>query len=211
MKNNKIYQILNKEYGDVKTSLNYSNDLELLIAVILSAQCTDLVVNKVTPILFSKFKTIDDFSNAKLLEIEKIIRPTGFYKNKAKNIKECCIKIRKDFNKKIPVKLSDMILLPGVGRKTANVVLNELFNLNEGVAVDTHVLRVSRRLGLTKSQNPLKVEQDLINYFKKEYRRNISLYFIYHGRRICTAKKAYCNNCVLSKNCISCKKIKRIY
>jgi endonuclease-3 len=200
---NEIIALLKKEYPDVRTALNSSNPLELLVATILSAQSTDRQVNVVTKNLFKKYRTPQDYIKTPLDELEKDIHSTNFYKNKAKNIKKLCELLVENFGGKVPDNMEDLITLPGVARKTANVVLWSAFGKNEGIAVDTHVKRVSARLGLTKNTNPEKIEKDLMMVVPKNNWGFFSLLLIRHGREICTAKKPRCQDCVLNKICPS--------
>ncbi len=203
MKNNlpQILRILAIDYPDAKTALSHKNALEMLIATILSAQCTDKRVNIVTQSLFKKYKTPKDYANVDIKELEQDVRSTGFYKNKAKNIKNCCKMILQVYNGKVPDNLEDLIKLPGVGRKTANVVLGAVFNKIEGIVVDTHVRRLSYRLGLTKNKNPEKIEQDLIKIIPKKEWIFISNSLIWHGRKVCNARLPLCSICNLNKIC----------
>jgi endonuclease-3 len=200
---NEIIALLKKEYPDVRTALDHSNPLELLVSTILSAQSTDRQVNVVTKNLFKKYRTPRDYIKTPLDELEKDIHSTNFYKNKAKNIKKLCELLVENFGGKVPDNMEDMITLPGVARKTANVVLWSAFGKNEGIAVDTHVKRVSARLGLTKNTNPEKIEKDLMMVVPKNDWGLFSLLLISHGRGICTAKKPRCQDCVLNKICPS--------
>ncbi|KCZ72646.1 endonuclease III [Candidatus Methanoperedens nitroreducens] len=200
---NKIIEILKKEYPDVKIALNYSNPLELLIATILSAQCTDRQVNEVTKDLFKKYRTPSDYIRVPQEELEKNIYSTGFYKNKAKNIKRLCEILVENFSGEVPDNMEDLITLPGVARKTANVVLSNAFGKNEGIAVDTHVKRVSARLGMTDNTNPDKIEKDLMKLVPNKDWGVFTLLLIRHGREICTAKKPRCHDCILNKLCPS--------
>ncbi len=198
-----VVRLLRKEYPDAKTALNHSNPLEMLIATILSAQCTDKRVNMVTEKLFKKYRTAKDYAEADVKEFEQDIRSINFYQAKARNIKKCCAMLVEKFNSKVPDNMSDLLLLPGVGRKTANVVLSSAFNITEGIAVDTHVRRVSQRLGLTDSSDPEKIEQDLMQILPKQDWSPISYLLIDHGRKICVAKHPLCAQCVLNKICPS--------
>ena len=200
---NNIILLLKKEYPDVKISLNYSNPFDLLVATILSAQCTDVRVNEVTRTLFSKYRTPQDYLKTTQEELEKDIYSTGFYKNKAKNIKKLSEILINNFNSKVPDKMADLTTLPGVARKTANVVLSVAFGKNEGIAVDTHVKRVSARLGLTANTDPDKIEKDLMSKVSKKEWGIFTLLLIQHGRKICTAKKPLCQDCILNKLCPS--------
>jgi len=198
----KIREILKITYPDVKTQLHYSNPFKLLVATILSAQCTDKQVNSVTPNLFKELKTPDDFANAPIKVIEELIRSTGFFHNKAKNIKNCSKALIENYNGKLPKTLDEMIKLPGVGRKTANVVLGAAFGI-PGIVVDTHVARISRRLGLTENKDPVKIEFDLMEIIPKEEWSDFSLHLVYFGRAICKARKPNCPSCPLNGLCDS--------
>jgi endonuclease-3 len=200
---NEIIALLKKEYPDVRTALDHSNPLELLVSTILSAQSTDRQVNVVTKNLFKKYRTPQDYIKTSLDELEKDVHSTNFYKNKAKNIKKLCELLVENFGGKVPDNMEDLIMLPGVARKTANVVLWSAFGKNEGIAVDTHVKRVSARLGLTENTNPDKIEKDLMITVPKNDWGLFSLLLIRHGREICTAKKPRCQDCVLNKICPS--------
>ncbi len=198
-----IIELLGKEYTGVRTALVHSNPFELLIATILSAQCTDKQVNEVTKSLFKKYRSPHDYIKASQEELEKDIYSTGFYRNKAKNIKKLCEILVKDFNGKVPDTMEELLTLPGVARKTANIVLSVAFGKIEGIAVDTHVKRLSYRLGLTKNTDPDKIEKDLMKIVPKKNWVIFSLLLIQHGRNICTAKKPLCSKCVLNKLCPS--------
>ena len=193
-----VYKILKKEYGNVKTTLEYKNDFQLVIAAILSANANDIMVDKVTKVLFKKFPTARKLADARLTEIEKIIRSVGLYKQKAKYIREVA---RILSNKKIPDNINDLIKLPGVGRKVANVILYNVYGKNEGIVVDTHVKRLSFRIGLTEEKDPVKIERDLIKQLPKNVWGRFSLLLIKHGREVCQAKKPKCEICVLNKIC----------
>lgn len=201
----KIIAILKKEYPDAKTPLKHRNSFQLLIATILSAQCTDVRVNMVTPALFAKYKTPKDFAGAKSRELEKLIRSTGFYKNKTKSVIGCSKGIVEKHKGKVPASLEELVKLPGIGRKTANVVLGECFDI-PGVVVDTHVKRLSNRLGLTENTNPEKIEQDLMKITPEKDWSNLSILLIFHGRRVCKARKPDCSNCSLCNLCPTCQK-----
>jgi endonuclease-3 len=198
-----IIDLLEKAHLDAKIALNYTNPLELLVATILSAQCTDARVNKVTQTLFKKYTKAEDYANADLEELEEEIRPTGFYRNKAKNIKRCCQILVERFNSRVPRTMSEMLELPGVARKTANIVLSNAYNVIEGIAVDTHVRRVAWRLGLTDNEDADKIEQDLMRKIPKDKWQRITDLLISHGRRICVARKPKCEICVLNQICPS--------
>jgi len=196
----KIRKILRKIYPEVKTELFHENPFELLVATILSAQCTDKQVNQVAPVLFKRLKTPADFAAAPLKAIEKLIRPTGFFHNKAKNIKNCARALLEKHNAEVPQTLEELVKLPGVGRKTANVVLGAAFGI-PGVVVDTHVARISNRLGLTVNKNPAKIEYDLMGLIPKKAWNDFGLRLIFFGRSTCTARKPKCPQCPLEKLC----------
>jgi endonuclease-3 len=199
----KIVELLEKEYPDAKIALHYTNPLELLVATILSAQCTDERVNIVTKTLFEKYKTAEDYANADIKELEKNIRSTGFYRNKARNIKKCCQMLIEKFDSQIPRTMGEMLELPGVARKTANIVLSNAYGKIEGIAVDTHVRRLAKRLGLTEHEDPAKIEESLMEIVPKNYWMKITDLLIFHGRRVCIAKKPKCEICVLNRICPS--------
>jgi endonuclease-3 len=196
----KISALLLKKYPAPKIALKYSNPLELLIATILSARCTDVKVNEVTESLFGKYKTAADYAEADLPAFEQEIRPTGFYRNKAKTVINCCRKLVEDFGGRVPATMEELTKLPGVGRKTANVVLGSAFG-QQTMAVDTHVLRVARRLGLTSSDNPDKVEEDLCSLLPAKDLTRLNLALILHGRETCSAARPKCNTCILFDQC----------
>jgi endonuclease-3 len=196
----KIRKILRTLYPKVNTALVFETPFQLLVATILSAQCTDKQVNRVTGKLFQYLKTPADFANAPIRTLEKYIRSTGFFRNKARNIKKCSKVLIEDFNGELPQSLEDMINLPGVGRKTANVVLGAAFGI-AGVVVDTHVARLSGRLGLSEHTDPVKIEFDLMKIVPKRAWNDFSLQLIYFGRETCTARKPKCPTCPLSKLC----------
>ncbi len=196
----KIVSILRSIYPDVKTQLFYRNPFELLIATILSAQCTDKQVNRVTPELFENFTSPEDFAVAPLKQIEKYIRPTGFFHNKAKHIKGCAQTLIKHHNGIVPHTLHALVKLPGVGRKTANVVLGAAFGI-PGIVVDTHVARISRRLSLTRQKDPVKIEFDLMELIPKRDWNDFGLLLIYFGRSVCKARRPDCPLCPLYPLC----------
>ena len=167
----------------------------------LSAQCTDERVNKTTPYLFKRCKTIEDFANINITELEKIIRPCGFYKNKSKNIKLCAKQIIELHNGKVPDNMDELQSLAGIGRKSANVVMLEAFNNPQGIAVDTHAKRISNLIGLSNNSDPIKIEQDLIKLFPKEYLKDINHLLVWHGRKTCIARKPNCNECTVNIYC----------
>ncbi|QSR88346.1 endonuclease III [Methylacidiphilum caldifontis] len=197
----KILAILKNTYPDSKPALLYTNPLELLIATILSARCTDEQVNLVTKKLFHKYRTAEDYASAPIEELEEMIHSLGFYKTKAKNIKNACSLICSKFNGKVPSQMNMLVELPGVGRKTANVVLGNAFGINEGVVVDTHVSRVAFRLGLTKEKQPEKIEVDLMRCIPKEQWAEFSNQLIWHGRKRCKARNPDCPHCELNPIC----------
>jgi endonuclease-3 len=194
-----------KIYPDAHTELNFNNPLELLIATILSAQCTDKRVNMVTPLLFKKYRSAKDYASAPAGELEAAIKSTGFFNSKAKNIRGATAAIAKKFGGKVPNSMENLRELPGVGRKTANVVLGNAFGINEGVVVDTHVIRLSQRIGLTKQKDPEKIEQDLMKLVPQKYWAVWSHWLIWHGRRRCYARKPDCSNCEVFRLCPSGK------
>ena len=197
---NKICKILKTTYPHVKTQLEYRNPFELLVATILSAQCTDKQVNEVTKTLFKKLKSPAEFAAAPLENIENLIRPTGYFRNKAKNIQNCANKLVERHDSRVPQTLPELVKLPGVGRKTANVVLGAAFN-TPGIVVDTHVARISRRLGLTSNKDPVKIEFDLMKTIPPKDWSDFSLRLIYFGRAICKARKPACAICPMIKLC----------
>ncbi len=196
-----VLTLLKKNYPGARTALDYANPHEILFATILSAQCTDKRVNQVTRELFRKYKTVEDYANAKQEEFEKDIKSTGFYRNKASNIIASAKKILRDFGGRVPDKMDSLLALPGVARKTANIVLWNAYGRIEGIAVDTHVLRVSYRLGLTSNTLPAKVEQDLMKLYPKNEWPHITNLLISHGREVCRAPNPYCSKCFLVKLC----------
>lgn len=204
----KIILLLKQQYSNAKCALQHKNPLELLIATILSAQCTDERVNIVIEKLFKKYKTAKDYAEANLQEFEKDIYSTGFYRNKAKNIISASQIIDKNYKGKIPKDFDKLIKLPGVARKTANCVMGTAFGVPSGVVVDTHVSRISQRLGLTKNVEPNKIEQDLMKIIPKDEWIMFSHRLIWHGRKVCDAKKPKCEICVLNKLCPSAFKVK---
>ncbi len=198
----KILERLNAHYPIVKTQLAHKNAFELLMATILSAQCTDRQVNMVTRELFKHMKTPEDFAEAPTEAIETLIRSTGFYKNKARHLKNCARHIAERFNGRVPESLEDLVTLPGVGRKTANVVRGAVFGA-PAIVVDTHVARISRRLDLTGNTNPEKIEYDLMEIIPEDLWNDFSLWLIYFGREICNARKPDCPSCFLNDLCSS--------
>ncbi|MFH1552756.1 MAG: endonuclease III [Candidatus Omnitrophota bacterium] len=202
---NKIYGILEKEYPAPATALEHKDAMQLLVATILSAQCTDKRVNIVTGHLFKKYKKAKDYAGAEAVKFEKEIKSTGFYRNKAKNIIASAKKIVRDYDGKVPKTMDELTDLPGVARKTANIVLFHAYGKNEGIAVDTHVRRLSGRLGFTKHTDPVKIEQDLVKLFDRKKWGYLSDRLISHGRKVCDARKPLCPGCSLRKLCPSAK------
>ena len=192
---------LAREYADATCALVHKDAFQLLIATILSAQCTDVRVNIVTPELFKKWPTPEALANAPVAELEKVIQSTGFFRNKARNILACCQKFVEEHGGQVPRTLDELVKLPGIGRKTANVVLGTAFDIPSGVVVDTHVTRLTWRLGLTKHTNAVKIEQDLIKLLPQEEWIDFSHRLIHHGRRICIARKPLCERCMLLEIC----------
>lgn len=207
---NQVIQILKKQYPGATIALNYGDTFQLLVAVILSAQCTDIRVNKVTPGLFKRFPLVEDFAGCDVRELEQLIYSTGFYKNKAKNIRAAAGKIVSEFGSKVPGRMEDLLLLPGVARKTANVVLSAGFGHNEGVVVDTHVARICGLLGLvpgrlSRAKNAIKIEQILMKILPRREWGGFSYLLINHGRKICIARRPKCEICVLNRICPSAR------
>lgn len=198
-----IIRRLKKQYPEAKTALRFNNPFELLVATILSAQTTDIHVNKVTKNLFKKYKSIEDYANIPIEKLQKDISSINFFKTKAKNIHEAAKLIVDKYNSKVPKMMEELIKLPGVARKTANIILSNAYGINEGIAVDTHVKRLSSRLGLTKNDDPLKIEKELMIITPKEEWGNLSHLLIFHGRNVCQAKKPKHNECVLFDICPS--------
>jgi endonuclease III len=197
----KILDGLQKDYPDVTCALNHQNPLQLLIATILSAQCTDVRVNMVTPALFRKYPTVEDFAKASQADLEKMIHSTGFFRQKAKSIRAACQRIQSNFQGQVPSTMEALLTLPGVARKTANVVLGTAYGIASGVVVDTHVLRLSNRLGLTQEKTPERVEQDLMKKIPREEWINFSHRLIHHGRQVCAARNPGCGRCTLNAVC----------
>jgi len=196
-----IYKKLENYFGDVQTPLNYSTNEELTIAVILSAQCTDARVNIVTPALFQKYPEMQSLANANIKELEKLIYSTGFYRNKAKNIKALAQVLCNKYNCKIPDTFEDLIALPGIGRKTANVIMAVVYRETPGIVVDTHVRRITQLLGLTKEKTPEKIEKDLMTIMPKDLWEKFPLYLVYLGRKFCIARNPKCSECCLEDVC----------
>ena len=202
-----VVEILKKTYPNAKCSLNFETPFEMLVAVMLSAQCTDARVNLTTPTLFKKYNTPEKMMNINLKELEKIIHPCGFYKNKAKNIIAASKMIVEKYNGKVPEDENELVKIPGIGRKSANVIMLEAFEKPRGIAVDTHAKRISNKLGLSDAQDPIKIEQDLIKIFPKKYFYDINHLFIEHGRNCCDARKPNCNECCVKQYCEYVKKV----
>ena len=201
----KILPILKKEYPDARCTLNFSTPLELLIATILAAQCTDERVNQVTVKLFKKYRRPQDYLKVELSELEEDIRPTGFFRNKARSIRECVAVLVREDGGKVPGEMEKLVKLPGVGRKTANVVLGNTFGI-PGIVVDTHVGRVAQRLGLTTRTDPVKIEFDLMEIIPRKELVDFSHQLVFHGRRVCSARKPLCERCLLKEYCLYYKK-----
>lgn len=202
-KNNitKLINILSDYYPDATCSLNYDSPIVLVIALILAAQCTDERVNQITPILFNKYPTVFDLAKANVEDIEKIVKPCGFYKNKAKNISETAKIIVTNFDGKVPSTMEDICTLKGIGRKSANIILQECFNNTVGIAVDTHVTRIARKIGLSNLNTAKKIEIELKKLIDKKYWNKVNHIFVYHGRAICIARTPQCNICPIKEIC----------
>jgi endonuclease-3 len=198
-----IVRRLHGEYPDCRCALTHGNPYELIVATILSAQCTDEMVNRVTPALFRRYPTPAALAKARLPAVEKLIKSTGFFRNKAKSIVGMAKKVVADYGGQVPRTMEELLTLPGVARKTANVVLGVAYGLAEGVVVDTHVHRLSRRLGLTREEDPRKIERDLMALLPRSDWIDVGHLLIWHGRRVCTARKPLCARCVLSDRCPS--------
>ena len=196
----KILDILDQRYPDAKCSLDFKNPLELLVATVLSAQCTDERVNQVTKSLFNKYRSAEDYASAPLEELEDDIRSTGFFRNKAKSLKNCGTALVEQHEGEVPASLGQLVNLPGIGRKTANVILGTAFKI-PGIVVDTHVGRITQRIGLTHEQDPVKIEFDLMEIIPKDKWTTFSHQLIHHGRKICTARKPKCPKCPLLEHC----------
>jgi len=197
----KVFRRLRKAYPDAKCALDHSSPLELLVATVLSAQCTDVRVNLVTPALFRKYKTAADYARAPAGELEREIRPTGFFNSKAKSLRRTGAAIAAEHGGKVPDTMEALVALPGVGRKTANVILGNAFGKDEGFVVDTHVARLSKRLGFTRETDPIKIERDLIALVPRGKRTLGAHCLIFHGRRICVARKPKCEICPVNPLC----------
>ena len=196
-----FYKILKDTYPDATCSLDFQTPFQIVVAVMLSAQCTDERVNKTTPALFKRCKTLQDFTDIDIHELEEIIHPCGFYKNKAKNIKLCAKQVLENFNGVVPQNMDDLLTLAGVGRKSANVILLEAFGIANGIAVDTHAKRISNRIGLSSEKEPEKIEQDLLKIFPKAYLKDINHLLVWHGRKTCDSRKPKCDICTVKQYC----------
>ncbi len=202
----KIIEIMKKTYTDATCSLDFTTPFEMMVAVMLSAQCTDERVNKTTPNLFKKYNTPEKMANIDIEELEKIIHPCGFYKNKSKNIILASKMLVEKYNGKVPDDIEELTKIPGVGRKSANVIMLEAFNKPCGIAVDTHAKRISNKMGLSIESEPSKIEQDLIKLFPKKYFYDVNHLFVWHGRKCCDARKPNCPNCPVNRYCDSYNK-----
>ena len=200
-----IIENLKQTYPDAKCSLDFNTPFEMMVAVMLSAQCTDERVNKVTAEFFPKYNTPKAFADMPLEDIENLIHSCGFYKNKAKNLKLASQKILTEFNGKVPQTMEELMSIPGVGRKSANVIMLEAFNNPQGIAVDTHAKRISNRIGFSSAKEPQKIEQDLLKLFPKKYYYDANHILIWHGRNTCKSQKPNCENCCIKHLCKSCK------
>lgn len=200
-----IFELLKKQYPDAKCSLDFNTPFEMMVAVMLSAQCTDERVNKVTAEFFPKYNTPKAFADMPLEDIENLIHSCGFYKNKAKNLKLASQKILTEFNGEVPQTMEELMSIPGVGRKSANVIMLEAFNNPQGIAVDTHAKRISNRIGFSSAKEPQKIEQDLLKLFPKKYYYDANHILIWHGRNTCKSQKPNCENCCIKHLCKSCK------
>jgi len=198
-----VIKILDKAYPEVGGSLNFETSFQLAIAVILSAQCTDERVNKTTKIVFKKHPTVQDFNKLSIEELMEQFKNINFYRNKSKNIKELCTVLVNEYNGEIPNNPDELVKLPGIGRKSANVILNDAFKNPCGIAVDTHVKRISGRLGVTEETDPSKIEMDLLESLPKEYWYKANHLFVHYGRDICKAKKPNCSECIIKEYCKS--------
>ncbi len=207
----KIIEILKKEYPDAQIALKFSTDFELLVATMLSAQCTDKRVNIVTGPLFKKYRSVSDWANAKVHMLENEIRSVGFFRNKAKNIIATARIIRDKFNGHIPDNMQELVGLPGIARKTANIILYNVFSKNEGIAVDTHVRRLALRIGLTQSNNPVRIEKNLMRLVLRRDWGRFNHFLVKHGRIICIARAPLCAECSVSKYCDYFKRKHRKY
>ena len=196
-----IIQKLKNYYPDAKCSLDFETPFQMLVAVVLSAQCTDERVNKTTPSIFSKYPTVYDFDKMELSTLEELIHPCGFYKNKAKNLKAAARTIIERYGGEVPQSMDELMSIPGVGRKSANVIMLEAFHNPQGIAVDTHAKRISNRVGFSNESDPLKIEQDLLKVFQKEYYYDVNHLLVWHGRNICNSRSPKCDECPIKDLC----------
>lgn len=196
-----IIETLKEMYPEAKCSLDFSTPFQMLVSVVLSAQCTDERVNKTTPSIFSKYSTPQDFADMDIKLLEELIHPCGFYKTKAKNLKRTAQILVEKYDGIVPNNMEDLMSLPGVGRKSANVIMLEAFDLPQGIAVDTHCKRIANRLGFSSESDPAKIEQDLLKVIPKEYYKDVNHIFIWHGRNVCTSQKPKCDSCKLQQYC----------
>lgn len=203
-----IIKILKQTYPEATCSLDFTTPFEMMVAVMLSAQCTDERVNKTTPLLFNKYNTPQKMANIDIKELEDIIHPCGFYRNKAKNIIAASKTLIEKYNGKVPCDIEELVTIPGVGRKSANVIMLEAFNKPCGIAVDTHAKRISNKMGFSNESEPSKIEQDLIKIFPYQYFYDVNHLFVWHGRNYCDARKPDCENCTVNKYCNEFKKKK---
>ncbi len=197
----KVIEILKDYYPDATCSLDFKTPFQLVVAVMLSAQCTDERVNKTTPALFERCKSIQDFADIDIHELENLIHPCGFYKNKAKNIKLCAKQVLENFGGVVPHTMQELTSLAGVGRKSANVIMLEVFGIANGIAVDTHAKRIANLTGMSDQKDPAKIEQDLIKLLPKEYLKDVNHLFVWHGRNTCIARRPKCNTCPIKEYC----------
>ncbi len=196
-----IIEKLKEEYPDATCSLDFNTPFQMLVAVVLSAQCTDERVNKTTPSIFAKYPTVYDFYKMDIKTLEDLIHPCGFYKNKAKNLKAASKMIVEQYDGKVPETMEELTKIPGVGRKSANVIMLEAFHNPQGIAVDTHAKRISNRIGFSKETDPLKVENDLLKLFSKKYYYDVNHLLVWHGRKTCTARSPKCDSCPINTKC----------
>ena len=196
-----LINLLKNTYPEAKCSLDFKTPFQLVVAVMLSAQCTDERVNLTTPALFKRCQTIEDFANININELEDLIHPCGFYRNKATNIKKCAKQILEEFDGEVPHDMDNLLTLAGVGRKSANVILLEVFGIANGIAVDTHCKRLSNRIGLSKQSDPSKIEQDLLKQIDKKHLKDVNHLFIWHGRNTCLARNPKCDKCTIKEFC----------
>ena len=204
-----IVKLLRERYPDATCSLDFTTPFEMVVAVMLSAQCTDERVNKTTPSIFAKYNKPEDFANMDIKELEELIHPCGFYKNKAKNLKACAKMLCDKYDGEVPQTMEELVTLPGVGRKSANVIMLEAFGNPQGIAVDTHCKRIANKMGLSKEKDPEKIEQDLIKFFDKEDYKDVNHLLVWHGRNICDARKPKCEECPVKEMCDEWRKLNK--